>query len=67
MENLDTAMTILAHTGALPAAYHPHELSGKYSGCWESNIEPNRLLVWKQDDDRLTLLLLATGTHSDLF
>ena len=25
------------------------------------------LLVWKQDDTELTLLLTDTGTHSDLF
>lgn len=31
------------------------------------SIEPNWLLVWDQNDMELVLLLLETGTHSDLF
>ncbi|MBO4281983.1 MAG: type II toxin-antitoxin system mRNA interferase toxin, RelE/StbE family, partial [Bacteroidales bacterium] len=34
---------------------------------WECHIEPNWLLVWEQNDMRLTLLMLDTGTHADLF
>ena len=29
--------------------------------------KPNWLLIWNQYDDELELLMLNTGTHSDLF
>jgi mRNA interferase YafQ len=34
---------------------------------WECHIEPDWLLVWEQNDTRLTLLMLDTGTHADIF
>ena len=34
---------------------------------WECHIEPDWLLVWEQNDTHLTLLMLDTGTHADLF
>ena len=64
---LQKIITILADGGKLPAKYKPHVLSGKYAGVWECHIQPTWLLLWKQNDYELTLLLLDTGTHSDLF
>lgn len=60
-------LDILQHTGTLPPEYKPHKLSGKYAGCWECHMQPDWLLVWKQNDTVLELLLVDTGTHSDLF
>ena len=34
---------------------------------WEAHIESDWLLIWEQNDTELTLLMLTTGTHSDLF
>ena len=34
---------------------------------WECHIQPNWLLVWEIHDQELVLVLLNTGTHSDLF
>jgi mRNA interferase YafQ len=65
--NFETVVSLLAETGTLPAKYRPHILSGIYAGIWECHIEPNWLLLWKQNDAELTLLLLDTGTHSDVF
>ena len=65
--NLKTVLSLLADTGTLPAKYRPHILSGKYANIWECHIEPDWLLLWKQNDTELTLLLLDTGTHSDVF
>ena len=53
--------------GTLPPKYRPHKLVGKYAGCWECHIQPDWLLVWEQNDTDLVLLLIDTGTHSDLF
>lgn len=67
IKSFETVVSLLAETGALPAKYHPHILSGIYEGIWECHIEPDWLLLWKQNDTELTLLLLDTGTHSDIF
>lgn len=65
--NFETVIHLLAETGALPPKYHPHILTGNYAGVWECHIEPDWLLLWKQNERELTLLLLDTGTHSDIF
>ncbi len=67
LELLQQAISILAEKGELPSQYKPHILSGKYAGIWECHIKPDWLLLWKQDNEKLTLLFLQTGTHSDLF
>ena len=67
ISKLQAAAYLLADTGTLPVQYKPHKLTGNYAGCWECHIEPNWLLVWEQDDFKLTLLFLHTGTHSDIF
>ncbi len=67
MSLLKKAILKLAETGELPEEYRPHKLVGKYSGKWECHIEPDWLLVWDKNDSELILLLLDTGTHSDIF
>ena len=67
MSLLSEAVSILAEKGKLPPEYNPHKLFGNYAGCWECHIKPDWLMIWKQDDNKLTLLFLNTGTHSDLF
>jgi mRNA interferase YafQ len=64
---LEKVISLLEESGKLPIQYKPHKLSGKYEGCWECHIKPDWLLVWMQDGQELILLLLDTGTHSDLF
>ena len=61
------AVEILATEGKLPQEYKPHPLHGNYQGFMECHIQPDWLLVWKQEDDSLTLLLTNTGTHSYIF
>ena len=62
-----TAITILAKTGSLPKEYKPHPLKGIYKGCMECHLTPDWLLVWKQNDKELILLLVDKGTHQDIF
>ena len=38
-----------------------------YFECGECHIEPNWLLVYRYKDDKLILLLVVTGSHSELF
>lgn len=44
-----------------------HELKGKYTGFRECHIQPDWLLIYLIENDVLTLTLVDTGTHSDLF
>lgn len=68
MDELRKVMSILVETGVLPNNYRPHKLRGKKGNCiWECHIQPDWLLVWEQQDEELVMLMLDTGTHSDLF
>ena len=68
MSKLETVIRLLSEKGELPAIYRPHKLVGRpWAGYWECHIESNWLLVWDQNDTELVLLLMDTGTHSDLF
>ncbi|MBR2102477.1 MAG: type II toxin-antitoxin system YafQ family toxin [Prevotella sp.] len=64
---LTTTLDILQEKGELPKQYRPHKLTGKYNGCWECHIHSDWLLIWQQYDRELRLILVDTGTHSDLF
>jgi len=64
---LNKALKELSDNGTLPPEYRPHKLTGKYQGNWECHIQPDWLLVWEQRDSELILLLIDTGSHSDIF
>ncbi len=66
-ELFETVVKILASEGSLPSKYRPHKLSGKYNGLWECHLQPDWLLIWQQDDTKLVLVMINTGSHSDLF
>lgn len=67
LELLRQAIKLLSEEGTLPRTYRPHKLSGQYAGRWECHIQPDWLLVWEQDNEKLVLLFTNTGTHADLF
>ena len=51
----------------LPEKYSDHALKGEYMGHRECHITPDWLLIYKVEEDTITLSLTRTGTHSDLF
>lgn len=59
----------LANGEQLEEKYKNHKLVNdkNYKDCYECHIEPDWLLVYKIRDDKLVLLLFATGSHSELF
>ena len=61
------AIMLLQTSVTLPVEYRPHKLSGKYAGYWECHLQPDWLMIWLQDDHKLVLHLIDTGTHADLF
>lgn len=51
----------------LEEKHKDHALTGKYKGYRECHIQPDWLLIYLIEDDILTLTLVDTGTHADLF
>ena len=66
-EAFQTVLSLLIKDGQLPPQYRPHKLSSKFNYSWECHINADWLLLWQQNDQELTLLLIDTCTHSDLF
>ena len=64
---LDKVIDMLRHGKKLDAKYKDHVLSGNYAGYRECHIKPDRLLVYLIENDTITLTLVNTGTHSDVF
>ena len=52
---------------ALDEKYRDHQLSGSMRLFRECHIHSDWLLVYLRQDSVLTLTLVDTGTHSDLF
>lgn len=65
LEDLIAVVEMLAHDGELPPEFNPHQLSGDWKGVWECHIEPDWLLIYAVTEKEV--LLIRTGTHSDLF
>ena len=57
----------LANDEVLEAKYKDHCLTGDYKDCRECHIEPDWLLIYKKYESELILMLIRTGSHSDLF
>ena len=59
----------LANLEPLEAKYKDHSLvdNKNFRDCRECHIEPDWLLVYQYQDDKIVLLLIGTGSHSDIF
>lgn len=64
---LDKVITMLQNDIPLEEKYRDHELKGKCQGFRECHIQPDWLLIYLKENDVLTLTLVDTGTHADLF
>ena len=64
---LDKVVTMLQNDIPLEEKYRDHELKEKYQGFRECHIQPDWLLIYLKENDVLTLTLVDTGTHADLF
>lgn len=67
IELLDVIVEKLLNGRSLHDKNRDHELKGRYTGFRECHIQPDWLLIYLIEDDILTLTLVDTGTHSDLF
>ena len=71
-KNLDKLYEIierLANGEELDPKYKNHNLinNKKYKDCKECHIESDWLLIYQYGDEELILLLVDTGSHSNLF
>lgn len=64
---LKAVVNSLVEGRELHLRHRAHRLSSKFDCCWECHITPDWLLLWEYNEDELILLLLQTGTHSDIF
>ena len=64
---LDHVIRMLANGETLPEKNKDHALTGNWIGHRECHIQPDWLLVYQINGEELLLLLVRTGTHSDLF
>ena len=69
LEKLTKVIDMLANDIELDPKYKDHALvnSSNFYNCRECHIEPDWLLVYKKNEIDLILILIETGSHSDLF
>ena len=64
---LDEVVDLLRQGKQLDEKHRDHSLAGNFSGFRECHIKPDWLLIYLIEDDVLTLTLVDTGSHSDIF
>jgi len=69
LNKLYSVIEALANGETLEVKYKDHALINDkyYKDCRECHIEPDWLLIYKYNKDRLILFLVETGSHSELF
>lgn len=66
MSMLTSVLKILASGQSMPKKYRDHELKGNMSDFRECHIESDWLLIYRIENNTLTLIAAETGTHADL-
>lgn len=64
---LDEAVDTLRQGKQLDEKYRDHGLGGNFAGFRECHIKPDWLLLYLIENDILTLTLVDTGSHADIF
>ncbi len=66
IEKLNHVVNILVMGEKLPPHYLDHKLKGDKNGLRDCHIEPDWILIYQINKNRLILTLTHTGSHSDL-
>ncbi len=64
---LEEVIDILSGGQILLPKYRDHELTGNLKGTRECHVQNDVLLVYQIIKDKLVLVLINIGSHSDLF
>ena len=69
LSKLQEIVVRIANGEELEPKYRNHKLfdNKKYKDCKECHLEPDWLLVYRIKEKELLLLLVGTGSHSDIF
>ena len=67
LKDLTDIIEMLQNGQPLPPDNRDHDLVGDFVGFRECHIHPDWLLVYYIQHDRLVLVCVRTGSHSDLF
>ena len=65
VDELNSAIEVLANEKQLAEKYQDHQLTGNYKGSRECHVKPDVLLVYNVNGKILTLQRI--GSHSELF
>lgn len=65
MAKINNIVMQLINSSPLPSKNREHKLQGNFKDFWECHIEPDWLLIYKKT--ATDIVLIRTGTHSDLF
>lgn len=65
LQKLQDIVSLLVNNKPIPPSKRNHKLKGNFDDCWECHIEPNWLLIYRKTT--YAIILVRTGTHSDLF
>jgi len=63
----EAVVGLLREEKPLPEKYKDHTLIGNYKGHRSCHLAPDWLLIYKVENEILTLSLTRIGTHSDLY
>ena len=68
IDKIKTVVKMLATGEKLETKYKDHKLieNKNHIGCRECHIEPDWLLIYKVENDDLILVLVETGSHSEI-
>ena len=66
INRLDQVIRTLASGEELAISHRDHALGGDWRGHRECHVQPDWLLIYYVDGERLVLTLTRTGTHADL-
>lgn len=64
---VENVVDVLCKGSILPEKYRNHKLHGEYDGYNECHIKGDLVLVYKIEVNRLILVLVDLGSHSELF
>ena len=67
MSLLDDVVEKLLNGEPLDKKYDDHPLKGEFAGFRECHIMPDWILMYLIEDNIMTVTLVNTGTHQDIF
>jgi len=67
VSDIEKTILVLASGEYIPPHYKDHALIGSMKDYRECHVRPDILIVYQKQDEKLILVLINIGSHSDLF